>query len=65
MTSEDFDFSKICRVCCATDSTTMTLFKVHISKKLMSCASVQVIFFLVFHFSDLFIPIFLNLGLAK
>lgn len=42
MTSEDLDFSKICRVCCATDSTTMTLFKVHISKKLMNCASVQV-----------------------
>lgn len=48
MTSEEFDFSKICRVCCATDSTTMTLFKVHISKKLMSCASVQVFFFFLF-----------------
>lgn len=53
MTSEDFDFSKICRVCCATDSTTMTLFKVHISKKLMSCASVQVNFCLFFFFQNI------------
>uniref|UniRef100_A0A1B0GPM3 Uncharacterized protein n=1 Tax=Phlebotomus papatasi TaxID=29031 RepID=A0A1B0GPM3_PHLPP len=39
--SVPLDFRKICRVCCL-EGTMMSVFKVHISKKLMACASIQV-----------------------
>ncbi|XP_059607485.1 zinc finger protein OZF-like [Phlebotomus argentipes] len=39
--SISLDFSKICRVCCL-EGSMMSVFKVHISKKLMACAAIQV-----------------------
>lgn len=41
MKTEQLDFSKICRVCCQ-EGGVMSIFKVHISRKLMACTSVQV-----------------------
>lgn len=37
----ELDFSKICRVCLK-EGVMMSIFKVNVSKKMMSCASVQV-----------------------
>lgn len=37
----ELDFNKICRVC-MNEGVLMPIFKVHISKKMMACASVQV-----------------------
>ncbi|GAB0098130.1 hypothetical protein DMENIID0001_138330 [Sergentomyia squamirostris] len=39
--SIEYNFDKICRVCCE-EGILMSVFKVHISKKLMACASIQV-----------------------
>lgn len=43
------DFTKICRVC-LNEGTMMSIFKVNVSKKMMSCASVQVNAYLYFVF---------------
>lgn len=37
----DMDFSKICRVCCL-EGNMMSVFKVHLSKKLMQLTQIQV-----------------------
>lgn len=42
----EIDFTKICRVCCQEESILLSIFKVHISKKLMHCTSIQVTLFI-------------------
>ena len=40
---EELNFSKICRICCAeAGANLMSIFKVHMYKKLMACCSIQV-----------------------
>lgn len=41
MTTEELDFSKICRVCCL-NGTLLSLFKVHLNRKLMACSNITV-----------------------
>lgn len=55
-TEEELDFSNICRVCCM-NGTLLSLFKVHLNRKLMACANITVGFYFnkLFTFRQLFI----------
>lgn len=66
MAAEELDFLKICRVCCL-EGKTMPIFKVHISRKLMSCTSVQVFTVKMFHLRPTGLVPFcpFGLGVAK
>lgn len=45
MTTEELDFSNICRVCCL-NGTLLSLFKVHLNRKLMAITNITVGFIL-------------------
>lgn len=64
--SVELDFAKICRICLK-EGVMMSIFKVNVSKKIMACASIQVVnvSFINIRKKEINLIFILNVGLAK